>query len=61
MFTCHQEGWSWHFIKKLFSSGPSHTETGAMYEVVTGIPKVVYNAYTNLSIKFIYFQVGGNV
>ena len=27
-------------IMKLFSSGPSHTDTGAMYEVVTGIPKV---------------------
>ena len=27
-------------IMKFFSSGPSHTETGAMYEVVTGIPKV---------------------
>ena len=26
---------------KLFSFGPSHTETGAIYEVVTGIPKVV--------------------
>ena len=27
-------------IMKLFKSGPSRTETGAMYEVVTGIPKV---------------------
>ena len=27
-------------MMKLFTSGPSHTETGAMYEVVTGIPKV---------------------
>ena len=27
-------------IMKLFSSGPSHTDTGAMYEVVTGMPKV---------------------
>ena len=23
------------------------------------MPKVVYNTYTNLSIKFLYFQVGG--
>ena len=28
-------------LMKLLSSGPSLTETGAMYEVVTGIPKVV--------------------
>ena len=27
-------------LMKFFSSGPTHTETGAMYEVVTGIPKV---------------------
>ena len=27
-------------IMKLFSSYPTHTQTGAMYEVVTGIPKV---------------------
>ena len=27
-------------IMKLFSSNPTHTQTGAMYEVVTGMPKV---------------------
>ena len=27
-------------IMKFFSSYPNHTQTGAMYEVVTGIPKV---------------------
>ena len=27
-------------IMKLFTSGSSHTETGVMYEVVTGMPKV---------------------
>ena len=27
-------------LMKLFSSYPTHTQTGAMYEVVTGIPKV---------------------
>ena len=39
-------------IMKLFSSAPSHTETGAMYEVVTGIPKVICNIYTNSSLNF---------
>ena len=31
-------------LVKLFSSGPTHTQTGALYEVVTGIPKVSYSA-----------------
>ena len=30
-------------LMKLFSSYPTHTQTGAMYEVVTGIPKVRIN------------------
>ena len=30
-------------LMKLFSSYPTHTQTGAMYEVVTGMPKVRIN------------------
>jgi len=39
---------------KLFSSGPTHTETGVMYEVVTGIPKVSnYPRSNSLKLKIV--------